>query len=88
MLLSNDDVKLDGKNKAIVPMQYQYVLNRYGKKRSIMERNNNLRSLILQKVSDYTGLPEQLEQSNGNLFIVNGQAEKKDANFLRPFIIQ
>lgn len=69
-------------------MQYQYILNRYGKKRSIMERNNNMRSLILQKVSEYASFPEQLEQSNGNIFIVNGQAEKKDANFLRPFIIQ
>ena len=58
MLLSNNDLKFDSKSKAVMPMQYQYILNRYGKKRSIMERNNNLRSLVLQKVSDYTGLPE------------------------------
>lgn len=58
LLLSNNDLKVDPKNKAVLPMQYQYILNRYGKKRSVLERSNNLRSLILQKVSDYTGLPE------------------------------
>lgn len=61
LLLSNNELKLDGKTKTAAPVQYQYILNRQGKKRPIVERTNNLRTLLLQKVADYTGLLEQRE---------------------------
>lgn len=88
VLMCNNDVKFDSKTKGPQAIKYQYILNKQGKKKSILERTSNMRSLAIQKVSDYTGQPEQLEGKDRSIFVVNGQAEIKDGNFLRPFKIQ
>ena len=87
MLMSNNDIKRDHKSKMALPIKYKYILNRYGKKKSILERNNNLRIFNIGKATEYSENVDDLESKNGEIYIINGQAEVREGNFIRPFVV-
>lgn len=74
-VMSNKDVKRDVKDKEAKVVQYKYVLNRFGKKKSLFERENNIRTFQIGKTGEYALAVEDPESMPPNkVFVVNGVA--------------